>query len=215
MIFRPAPSVSHWQAGTRGATVAWCEFNGGALPDEPLVLHGADAGLEWSCLVRIAQLIAGGDPLDKLEAEGEVKSLMARFLRRAQPVDAKTGRDPLTTHASPAVRRAVEHLSRHHAEPHVLTGLADVAQLSPAHFRRVFHRQVGMSARKYLITLRLRAARYHVQYSALSMKQIARMVGYRDPLFFSRHYRQMFGRSPSEDRAFAPSDRAAAESKRK
>ena len=63
-----------------------------------------------------------------------------------------------------------------------------------------------MSARRYLLTLRLRAARYHEQYSHLPMKQIARLVGYRDPLFFSRHYRQMFGRSPSQDRAFNPSD---------
>lgn len=212
MLYRPAPSVSHWQTGTRGATIIWCEFTAAGVPEEALAVHGADTALEWSTLIRISQLMSSGDPLDKLESEGELKALMARFYRRAMPVSNEAD-DPITTRASPAVRRAVEHLSRHHAEPNVLTGLADVAQLSPAHFRRVFHRQVGMSARRYLITLRLRAARYHVQYSTLPMKQIAHIVGYRDPLFFSRHYRQMFGRSPSEDRAFAPSVRVSPSAK--
>lgn len=212
MLYRPAPSVSHWQTGSRGATIAWCEFTASSVPDEALVVHGADTALEWSSLIRTSHLMSTGEPLDKLEAEGELKALLARFYRRARPVTTEAD-DPVATRASPAVRRAVEYLSRHHAEPNVLRGLAEVAQLSPAHFRRVFHRQVGMSARRYLITLRLRAARYHVQYSTLPMKQIAHMVGYRDPLFFSRHYRQMFGRSPTEDRAFAPSNRANASAK--
>lgn len=201
ILYRPAPSVSRWLMGRRPTTLVWVEFEAAGLPGDALVATGADPSLEWSRMTRIHQLLLTNDPLSRMEAEAELKSALGRFFSRANRVGQSAG---VGGRATPAVRRAIEHLSRSHHDPAALSRLPQVTNMSPAHFRRLFRAQVGVSARTYLTQIRLRVARYQVQFTNEPIKQIARRTGYRDPLFFSRHYHAMFGISPTDDRASTP-----------
>lgn len=201
ILYRPSPSVSRWVMGRRATTLVWVEFEAAGLPDLALIATGADPALEWSRMTRIHQLLLKDDRISHMEAEAELKAALGRFFARATPVGDAAG---TARHATPAVRRAIEYLSRSHHDPDALSRLPQITNMSPAHFRRLFRAQVGVSARTYLSQIRLRVARYQVQFTSEPIKLIARRAGYRDPLFFSRHYHAMFGISPTDDRASDP-----------
>ena len=59
---------------------------------------------------------------------------------------------------------------------------------------------MGVSPQQYLIDLRLRNARDLLISTDLSISEVARSVGYDDPLYFSRLYRKHYGLSPRESR---------------
>ena len=65
---------------------------------------------------------------------------------------------------------------------------------------RVFRREIGLTPHKYLTELRLRSAAsmLHSDYSASSVTEIARLCGFRNPLYFSRLFKQKYGLAPRE-----------------
>lgn len=65
---------------------------------------------------------------------------------------------------------------------------------------RVFRKETGLTPHKYLADLRLRSAAsmLHSDYSASSITEIAHLCGFRNPLYFSRLFKQKYGVSPRE-----------------
>ncbi len=160
---------------------------------------GIDVALEWPCLQRLIALTRDPTPATRLEAEGEVKAVLARFLVRAQSLG-----DPATADARPrkgdvAVNHAVLFINEHYAEPDVIDRVHERADLSVAYFRKLFKRQMGVSPQAYLTRRRMQVARYELHRSRRPIKQIAAEVGYDDPLYFSRIYVKYWGHPPSAD----------------
>lgn len=132
-----------------------------------------------------------------LRVEGELKAHLARFWVDAQAGDAERERVQ-ARHAE--VVHAMTWLERHFAEADALEAFYRTLKLSPNHFRGLFKRQTGETVQSVLARLRLRRARYLVQETTLSMKQIAAETGHADPLYFSVQYRRFWGRPATEDR---------------
>ena len=65
---------------------------------------------------------------------------------------------------------------------------------------RVFRKELGLTPHKYLTDLRLKSAAsmLHSDYSASSVSEIALLCGFRNPLYFSRLFKQKYGVSPRE-----------------
>lgn len=85
------------------------------------------------------------------------------------------------------------------AEPGRAAPLRDVARafgLSPDYLGRLFHRTTGMTYSAYVINARVNQAKHLLQSSALSVGQIAHLLGYSDVFFFSRQFKQRMGISP-------------------
>lgn len=100
------------------------------------------------------------------------------------------------------LREALALMWREHANPDLrLADLARSAHLSKDHFGRRFRREFGLSPMRYLLQLRLRRARNLLLKSGLGVKQIALIVGFRDPLYFSRAYRRLMRQTPTAARA--------------
>ena len=74
------------------------------------------------------------------------------------------------------------------------------AGLSAGYFRTAFRRLTGMSARAYLTAQRMRAARFYLRETSMSIKEIAAACGYQDALYFSRHYKEYWRHAPSAER---------------
>lgn len=209
MLLVPAAMRRGWAASgpaRQRFELVWLEFRPaermGVLPPYFLA-NGCDVALEAAAFDRLHRLQVLNDPLHTLSAEGEAKALLARFLSRAQ---AGTGpaKHAGRTSGDRAVLEALAWLGANFSEPKALDGLPERVGLSPNHFRLLFKQHFGLSAQRYLTTLRMRAARALLQESARPIKEIAAATGYRDPLFFSRHYRTFWKRMPSQDRAFNP-----------
>ncbi len=76
--------------------------------------------------------------------------------------------------------------------------LAAMAELSERYFARRFAESVGQSPKKYAIATRIRHARYLLEDSGLNVQECAACLGYPDAFTFSRQFRQIIGRPPSQ-----------------
>ena len=95
------------------------------------------------------------------------------------------------------VDAAIKYINHHFAEIISVTWLAAKFGYSEGHFYRTFHKRTGKTPMNYITEVRIKNARRWLQYSSLSIEKIAKMVGYRDALYFSRVFRGLTGQSPS------------------
>lgn len=94
------------------------------------------------------------------------------------------------------VSRVVRMIDDEPGMPHDLTGLAQVARLSPYHFLRAFQAVTGTTPHQYLLRLRLRRAAARVRTEPAKIVEIALDCGFGDVSNFNRAFRSEFGMSP-------------------
>ncbi len=126
-----------------------------------------------------------------LRAAGAAWSALAQVA-----ADALAGRPD---RAEP-VRAAQEHLRTHLDQPVRLADLARSAGLSPSHFAALFRAATGTGVVEYSKRLRMARACELLITTSLSVSEVARMVGYADPFYFSRQFRSVHACSPSRFR---------------
>jgi len=78
--------------------------------------------------------------------------------------------------------------------------LAEVARLSPRQFSRAFHAETGQSPAKAIEHLRLEAARYMLEQSALPIDAIAQETGFADRERMRRAFLRAYGQPPQSIR---------------
>ena len=100
----------------------------------------------------------------------------------------------------PPIAQAVQIFADHIAEPINMHAVAKAVGLSARHLERTFKASTGQSPSHYYRSLRMAAARQMVMYSGDKMSVIAQAVGYASPAPMIRHYREIFGLSPQEER---------------
>lgn len=117
--------------------------------------------------------------------------------------------------ASPdaGVLRAVDRVFRAFAEPLTVTGLAAEAGLGVRQFERRFQLATGSSPRRFLVQVRLAAARDLLVTSPLAVQAVAERVGFADATHLTRAFREATGQTPGAWRkaqaALAPAGDAA------
>lgn len=67
-------------------------------------------------------------------------------------------------------------------------------------FIDTFTKHTGIAPRQYIIQIRMAKAKELLTNSLLSIKDVALLIGYENPLYFSRLFRQAVGMSPSQYR---------------
>ncbi len=78
--------------------------------------------------------------------------------------------------------------------------LAQQVHLSERTLRNLFYRRVGCSPLQYIRDRRLYVARELLRTTDILVKQISAQVGYGNPFYFSRDFKQKFGISPQDFR---------------
>lgn len=81
--------------------------------------------------------------------------------------------------------------------------LASMVALSPSHFSALFRRATGYGVLEYQTRLRMARARELLDISDRPVADVARTVGYADPLYFTRQFRHVHGVTPSAYRQAA------------
>ena len=100
----------------------------------------------------------------------------------------------------PQIREAIRLFETHVEDPLRIPDVARAVGLSGRHFERLFKRETGQSPLRYYHHLRLMKARQRVLYSNDSLREIAASVGYMTSSPMIRHYTELFGVSPKDER---------------
>ena len=86
------------------------------------------------------------------------------------------------------------------AHPLSLDRLATEARVSKFHFSRLFRQATGLTVHRYVVQVRLEAARTLLQETELGVAQVASRCGYGSPSHFAAAFTARFGMSPSDVR---------------
>lgn len=81
-----------------------------------------------------------------------------------------------------------------------LDTLASNLAISKNYLCKIFRDRTGKTPFEYLIEIRLDNARGRLEKSEVSIQEIAKVVGYRDPLYFSKEFKKKYGLSPMQYR---------------
>lgn len=147
--------------------------------------------------VDAGRLYTGKPGLREMAAERE----LARQLLALQPSNVSHMVRADTGAARPVhLRRAVEFIHSHYAEPIGLDDIAARAGVHPRNLQIGFKRAFGRSPISYLRDVRLDAARYHLsaRQNRDSVTETAFACGFSHLGRFSRDYRARFGQLPSQ-----------------
>ena len=100
---------------------------------------------------------------------------------------------------SEKIRESLNYLEEHIFDPSLtVTKLISLSDISDVSFRSVFKEVMGMSPRQYIISLRMERAKAILESDDSPLVyEVALSVGYADPLYFSRVFKEYFGIAPS------------------
>lgn len=99
-----------------------------------------------------------------------------------------------------AVLNTIEMMETHLADPLDLKSLAALAGVGERQLIRLFDKHLGKSPMVFYRNLRLERARTLLQQSALSVGEIARILGFATMAHFSARYRARYQIAPSAER---------------
>lgn len=81
-----------------------------------------------------------------------------------------------------------------------LETLANNAHFSVSYFSMLFNKKTGYSPIEYFIHLKMQRACQYLDLTEFKVKEIAQLLGYQDPYYFSRLFHKIMGIFPSEYR---------------
>lgn len=99
------------------------------------------------------------------------------------------------------ILRVIEIMDANIAEPLSLAEIARHVGLSRRQIERLFEKEMGRSPARYYLEIRLERARHLLLQSELSVVDVAVACGFVSPSHFSRCYRELYSRTPQQERA--------------
>ena len=191
----------------------WIGFNGanagsiidsiGLTPQSPLLKVG-DTYEEVQLLLN-ALSASGHSPAhnNALYRTGLLSQLFGLYAQQHKWPD-------LPADQSHAISKAINYIEANYKKQLNIEEVAAYVSLSKSHFYTRFKKEVGTTPNGYATAFRLSQARYLLIHSNQAIHDIAEAVGYSDPLYFSRVFKQKCGTSPKEFRimsnTFKPDD---------
>lgn len=98
------------------------------------------------------------------------------------------------------VAQSIRFIRQHYASPLEVNELASAAGMSDSSYHHYFKAITNASPLQYIKTMRLHEAKKKITVNSLGVSDAAFQVGYGSPSQFSREYKRMFGRAPSQER---------------
>ncbi len=96
----------------------------------------------------------------------------------------------------PEIQQLVEWFHRHPEESLPMREYAHRVNMSLSTFIRRFRAHTGLPPQRYIVRLRMGHARELLASSQMPVTDVARIVGYDNPLYFSRMFKKETGLSP-------------------
>ena len=185
-------AVEPYQAALRAM------YPGTAEAVELTDFFGRDDALAHLC-VACAEMLAESTPGNSQRVAG-LTALVASFLveKYTAPVSEKAdfhGGLPIRQ-----LRKVDDYLHERLAEEISVGTLAEMVDLSPFHFCRVFKQTTGMSPLQFVTRERIARAQQLIRETPRSLIEIGLEVGYSNPSHFAKVFRRTLGVTPTEFR---------------
>ncbi len=192
-------------------------------PDEPLeyIVLGIK-GLSFSNLTPVSE---GGHPFSFFNLRDEQKDIL-RYLNamvqeatsqsmsyelvchnlleillikilRHQHFDLEVGKQSKATKDISFIKH---YLETYYHESIQLEDLASMTHLSRFYISHSFKKEIGMSPMEYLIAIRIKESKILLRTTNYSISQVADIVGFTTPTYFSKQFRKSTGISPTDYR---------------
>ena len=94
----------------------------------------------------------------------------------------------------------IEYMEANIAEPLQLIEIAEFVGLSRRQIERLFQQHMGRSPARYYLEIRLDRARHLLMQSTMAVVDVAIACGFVSASHFSKCYREMYGKSPLQER---------------
>ncbi|WP_136605406.1 helix-turn-helix domain-containing protein [Paenibacillus dokdonensis] len=98
----------------------------------------------------------------------------------------------------PAIQHIKAYIDSHPAERVTVQDLAGLSGLTSKYCSKLFQQIYGLPIKTYQIKARIDYARYLLEHSRQSIKEVSFQLGYSDPFTFSKQYKSVMGVSPSK-----------------
>ena len=116
-------------------------------------------------------------------------------LSGSQPGSVKS-RHPSPHQAARKIEPSLKHMLEHLAEPLRVSKLSALSGVSNSYFFSLFKSATGRAPIDFFIHLRMRRACELLRDRKLNIKEVAFLLGYDDPFYFSRLFKSVIGMAP-------------------
>lgn len=181
-------SYSYGKISSGESRYALINFTAEAAPTQPQKYRPDDS---WD-FDRFCLELCRLSLLDTLPEQYRAMALFYQALEAVSRKNVAAGSDRIL---APAVAYLQENLYR----PELRIGhLHTLCGVSDTYFRKLFIARFGAGPKQYVQQLRLRRARDILSQGEYgSISQVARQVGFEDPLYFSKQFHKAYGVSPT------------------
>ncbi len=198
-LYPPETAYRYAKVGDEPVVYYWVHFTGSAA-EAFLTGSGFSTAGVWHVGLCEGMLRAMGRMFDNMSLGDRGSDVMGqsqllRLLAEAQ-LQLKRSRTD-----SPRVQNALRFIHQSYREDIKVEQLARLEHLSVSRFSTLFRETTGMAPMNYVIRVRIENACELLSGTDLSVRQVAQLVGYDDPHYFSRHFRELVGVTASRYRA--------------
>ena len=102
------------------------------------------------------------------------------------------------------IRKALEYIGEHYAEDLSLANLSEFVGLSENYFSNLFKKEMGVTLKIYLNTVRIEKAKNLLRETNLRVYEVAELVGYRNATYFMTIFKKITGESVGDYRSSFP-----------
>lgn len=100
------------------------------------------------------------------------------------------------------VSKMINYIRKHYMEEITLSLLSFDMDLTPEYLSNLFTKEMGINFSSFLKNFRISRAKQLLEQDSIKIHEIALQVGFRDPKYFNRVFRDVCGVSPSEYRNY-------------
>ena len=170
-----------------GSLVRQTDFS----PQTP-ILHTRDEQAPRDLLMAIYES-RGACPHEMVRMTGKLYAFLA-WLMESATTETRRKRQAGIDH----VEHACEYIANNYSSPITITDIASSVGICRSLLNRAFQQHMDVSPVQYLTKYRMNQACILLKRTDMPIKAVAFSVGYEDPLYFSRRFRETIGCSPRE-----------------
>ncbi len=176
------------------------------MPDNLLRVN-KDLAFTYNTMLRIAARQGGVHPVylhrssDKfailIEKANSIKEL--EMLHKKMTIEyCNLVKEVSTNGYSVLVKQAVDYINLHFEKELSLKKIAETINVNPSHLSKKFKRETGISITEFTNRKRMKEAKILLEKSNHSITDIAILVGFDDPGYFTSVFRKFVGMTPRE-----------------
>ncbi|GGF84540.1 AraC family transcriptional regulator [Paenibacillus albidus] len=141
-----------------------------------------------------------GRLLSRLHTFGTLNEMLASLKEEFREWMAHSSKPVTREDGRSVVEKAKRYIESNYHKDLSIEEVAEMADLSISHFCTLFKQISGYTFLEYVTYCRMEKAKYILQNSNVKVYQVAPLVGYQDPRYFTQVFKKASGKTPTEYR---------------